>query len=329
MGERGLPDDLLGRPFTVREAAGRGLRASDLRGVGLHRPTRGVRTASEPMSVHDRAAAYLPAMPRDASYSHVTAAQLLRLPLPPALEGQVDLDVMRPSSVSQVRRAGCIGHRGTESRLSVVVRGLRVVGPVDTWCDLGEVTARGLTLDDLVVVGDAVATRMDAARPGPAARGGSPDDREGVDAPRGAAALAACLDARTRPRGKAMLSEALGLIRSGSASPMETRARLMFHRAGFPEPELNALVSFDDGGWLLEGDLVWRDHRVIGEYQGRDHASIARRSYDASRAGLAYDEGWTLLELYAEDVFRAPRRRATLRRFATAMSLDPAALHIE
>ena len=329
MGDTGLPDDLSRRPFTVREAREQGLRASDLRGRGLHRPTRGVRTASAPDAVHDRAAAFAPAMPPDASFSHVTAAQLLGLPLPPALEAQLDLDVMRPSGVAQVRRGGCIGHRGTESRQSRMVRGLRVIGPVDTWCDLGEVTSRGMTLDDLVVVGDAVATRLDAARRGADAHGRFAGHLWRAADLVGTAALASRLAARTRPRGKALLSEALTLIRSGSASPMETRARLMFHRAGFPEPQLNASVYFDDGGWLLDGDLVWREQRVIGEYQGRDHASIRRRSYDASRAGLAHDEGWTLLELYAEDVYRAPRRRDTLRRFGAAMGLDLEALRIE
>ena len=78
----------------------------------------------------------------------------------------------------------------------------------------------------------------------------------------------------------------------------------MFHRAGFPEPELNAVVRDAHGGWLLEGDLVWRKQRVIGEYQGSDHASIRRRSADSSRATGAEAEGYRVLEIYAEDVYR-------------------------
>jgi hypothetical protein len=246
-------------------------------------------------------------MPQEAAFSHVTAALLLRLPLPAGVEGQKELDVMRPGSVAQVRRRGCRGHRGLERRRVVEVGGVRVVGPADTWVDLAEVAGRGIGLDDLVVVGDVVANRM----------------------PSGTDALGAALRGRVRPRGKAMLVQALPLVRVGSRSPMETRARLMFHRAGFPEPELNAVVRDAHGGWLLEGDFVWRKQRVIGEYQGADHASIKRRSADSSRTGNAEDNGYRVLEIYAEDVFGAARRRACLTRFAAAMRLDPATVVIE
>jgi hypothetical protein len=37
---------------------------------------------------------------------------------------------------------------------------------------------------------------------------------------------------------------------------METRARLVFHRAGFPEPEVNGAIHASHSGWLAEGDLV-------------------------------------------------------------------------
>ena len=110
---------------------------------------------------------------------------------------------------------------------------------------------------------------------------------------------------------------------------MESRARVMFHRAGFPEPEVNAVVRDSHGGWLLEGDLVWREHRVIGEYQGSDHASIKRRSGDASRAWSVEREGWRVLEIFSEDVFTGARRRACLTRFAHAMALDLAGLAID
>ena len=122
--------------------------------------------------------------------------------------------------------------------------------------------------------------------------------------------------------------EAGALVRVGSRSPMETRSRLMFHRAGFPEPQLNSDVFDAHGGWLLEGDLVWHQHRVIGEYQGADHADRKRRSADSFRIGLAEDEDYTVIEIFAEDVFRPARRCTLLHRFARAMDLDPATLTI-
>ncbi len=74
----------------------------------------------------------------------------------------------------------------------------------------------------------------------------------------GTAILGGALDTRVRPRGKTLLVQALPLVRSGSRSAMQTRARLMFHRAGFPEPELNEPVRDAHGGWLLDGEFVWR-----------------------------------------------------------------------
>ena len=102
----------------------------------------------------------------------------------------------------------------------------------------------------------------------------------------------------------------------------------MFRRAGLPEPAVNRPVFHRDGQWLLEGDFVWEAERVIGEYQGSDHASIRRRSHDASRQALAQDDGWRLLEIYAEDVYRPARRVDCLRRFAAALGLDPSSLDI-
>ena len=103
----------------------------------------------------------------------------------------------------------------------------------------------------------------------------------------------------------------------------------MFHRAGFPEPELNAPVRDAHGGWLLEGDFVWRRQRVIGEYQGADHGSRKRRSADSSRATTAEDNDYHVFEIFAEDVFGGARRRACLLRFARALDIDPEQLVIQ
>jgi hypothetical protein len=326
MGELVLPSALTDRPFTVRDARAAGIRYDELRAAPLHAPTWAVRCVEEPKDLSDRAAAFARGLPDDTAFSHVTAARLWRLPLPSHLEeADADLDVIRDSAKERIRRRGCLGHRGLERRELVDLDGLRVVGLADTWVDLGEAAGRGLGPDDLVVAGDAVARQLEMQQLADAV--GAP---LAVTLPDGAGAaiLGAALRARVRPRGKALLLQALPLVRSGSRSAMETRARLMFHRAGFPEPELNAPVRDAHGGWLLEGDLVWRKQRVIGEYQGADHGSMRRRSADASRAGLAEDHDYRLLEIYSEDVFGGARRRACLRRFARALELDPADLTI-
>lgn len=326
MGELVLPPALGGGAFTVREARAAGMRDTDLRVAGLHVPTRGVRSITATDELVARARAFARALPEDVAFSHVTAARLWRVPLPSHLEqGAADLDVIRDSAKERIRRRGCRGHRGLDRREVVDLTGLRVVGLADTWVDLGEVAGRGLGLDDLVVAGDAAARQLEMQQLAEA--GGAP---LGVGLPvgSGAAFLDAALHARVRPRGKALLVQALPLVRSGSRSAMETRARLMFHRAGFPEPELNAPVRDAHGGWLLEGDFVWRGQRVIGEYQGADHGSIRRRSADSSRAGLAEDHDHRVIEIFAEDVFGGARRRTLLRRFARALEIDPAVLTI-
>ena len=327
MGEAVLPSVLTDGPFTVREARAAGLRYDEVRRARLHSPTWAVRCLAEPSSLAARAAAFACGLPDDVAFSHVTAARLWKLPLPDALEHEdAALDVVRDSTKERIRRRGCCGHRGLERREVADVGGLRVVGLSDTWVDLGEVLGRGLALDDLVVAGDAVARQLEMQQLADAV--GAPFG-VGPPAGSGVARLDSALSARVRPRGKAVLVQALPLVRSGSRSAMETRARLMFHRAGFPEPELNAPVRDAHGGWLLEGDFVWRRQRVVGEYLGADHGSIKRRSADASRTTLAEAHDYRLLEIYAEDVFGGARRRACLRRFARAMELDPSTLRIE
>lgn len=309
MGKVPLPPVLVDHPFTVAESRVAGLRSCDLRGAGLYRPTHGVRTAAAPATLVEQARAFAAGLPPDAAFSHLTALALLGLPLPAPFAPQTVLDVMRPSSRAPTRRRGCRGHRGLESRQVIVRDGVRVVAAPDTWCDLGELLTAPVAPDDLVVVGDAVVA--------------------GDTGPDPAWRLRKALEARVRPRGRAALVEALALVRPRVRSPMESRARLMFVRAGFPEPEVNAVVRDRAGGWLLEGDLVWRRERVVGEYQGSDHASRVRRSADAHRSGLAADEGWTVIEVFAEDLVPGPRRRTTLHRFARQLGLAPAAVRIE
>jgi GNAT superfamily N-acetyltransferase len=224
------------------------------------------------------------------------------------------LHVIAPTSDGMAKRIGVVGHRGLELRAVASPPGsaLRVVDVADTWCDLGELRRGTLSVHDLVVAGDAAVAMLDA-RAGRAV---------------GAAALREALRRRNRPRGAVCLRHALTLVRPGVRSPMETRARLMFVDAGFPEPEVNAPLTDAVGGWLAEGDLVWRRQRVVGEYQGEQHADRGRRSADAFRQGLVESHDWQVKELWAEDLHRGPRRRWTLNSFAQALHLDPATLRI-
>lgn len=60
-------------------------------------------------------------------------------------------------------------------------------------------------------------------------------------------------------------------------------ALLVFVDAGLAEPEVSAAVHVAGGGWLLEGDLVWRAERVIVEYRGAHHSDRRQWSHDRDR----------------------------------------------
>ena len=314
-----LPVELGAGPFSTAQARLLGVPAARLRRGGLVHATRGGHLAAAPETLVERAAAYQVAMPRHRAFSHLTAAVLWGLPLPRALEeaaASVDarLHVIAPTSDGMVTRAGVVGHRGLERRTVSTPVGtqLRVVDVADTWCDLGELRRGTLTLTDLVVAGDAVVALLDA-------RAGRPV---------GVALLRETLRRRTRPRGAVALRHALTHVRAGVRSPMESRARLMFVRAGFPEPEVNAPLTDAEGEWLAEGDLVWRGARLVGEYQGEEHAARRRRSDDSFRRALLEDHDWRVREIWAEDVWKPARRVATLTSFARVLELDPSTLRI-
>ena len=288
-----IPEALRGGPFTVAQARAAGLGPGRLAGPDLSRPTHGVRSLASPETFRDRVLATRVALPSDVAFSHLTAARLWGLPLPRELEDG-PIDAMRATSAARVRRRGCVGRRGLETRSTALHRGLLLTSLEDTWCDVGET----LELDDLVVVGDAVARRLADVAP-----------------------LREALLRRVRPRGAVSLRTALGLVRLGSDSPMETRCRLVFHRAGLPEPELNAVITHSTGGFLCRADFVWRERRVLVEYQGSHHfESFRRADDDISRRLLLEDDGWKYVEVTKRDHYH-PARRAALAARLTAYLL--------
>jgi hypothetical protein len=205
-----LPPELCAEPFTIDGARETGVPDWRLRDAALHLPTRSVRSAVPVDDVLARARAFRAALPDDVVFSHVTACQLWGLTLPDGVEGEAELDVLRETRRNRIRRTGCSGHRGLESRARATRHGLPLTGLVDTWVDLGEVLDRGLRPDDLVVVGDEVATRL-AGPPEPAS--GRPDWSIGPSL------LKQALSRRVRPRGGAALEAALGLVRAPCDRP--------------------------------------------------------------------------------------------------------------
>lgn len=324
-----LPAELASGPFAAHDAINRGVPASRLRAKALHHITHGVHCATPVDDGPELRRALLLGLPEAVALSHLSAGDVHGFPRTARQTRDRRLHVMCGSNVGPIRREGVAGHRGLEQRVVHLHEEFAVVDAADTWCDYGElVRCDGLTVEDLVVVGDAAANVI--LRPDHTAYDFSDRrpqwwsdvtldqrlDVRQVDVERVRGELRQRLDARNRPRGKVLLSQALPLIRPWVRSPQESRARLMFIEAGFPEPVVNLDIHDDDGQWLAEGDLVWPEHRLIGEYQGEHHASRHQASKDSDRRSRLRDRNWRTREIWAEDLSDPLRRHALLKRFA-------------
>lgn len=298
-----IPTTFHAGPFKVAAARAAGVPARVLRDPELWTPTRGVRTWAVPESLLDRARSFATGVVGEFAFSHITAAQLLGIPLSYGIEEDRRLHIIRHTGANRVRRDGVAGHRGLESRHLVMVNGLPVVAAQDTWVDLGELVGplKPVGLDDLIVAGDAIVNRFGSRQP-----------------------LKTALERRRRPRGKVTLSHALVWVRVGSRSPMETRTRLMLVRAGLPEPRLNQHIVSREGLWLACSDFVWKRKRVVGEFNGEEfHSGEEQEAYDeVRRLGLA-DDDWSVVDVVKNHVFERPDRDAKLREFAEELDVDP------
>ena len=323
-----------GRAISLHEARSLGVSRRQWDKPSRTRLTRTVRRAQPLITLPEMAAGFALAMPGPFAFSHLTALVLHGLPLPEAYVEGPPLHVLRPSGHGRIERHGCVGHGGMERREIVTRCDVPVTGLADTWVDLGELANPALTRDDLTVVGDAALLAFEL--PLITAPDGTPEfdaqlaelavaDWErarGMTMPSsydiGVAALAEALARRNRPRGALLLREALGMIRPRVRSPMETRTRLMFVAAGLPEPETGGEVTVA-GGWRGEFDLVWREGKVIAEYQGAPHGSLRSRRSDRDKFRLVKDEEWRVFEVYAQDVYNPAARADLIRRIRAAL----------
>jgi|GEM_PF-402865 len=130
--------------------------------------------------------------------------------------------------------------------------------------------------------------------------------------------------------GVGRLRDALALMDENSWSPQESEARYVWSvNAGLPRPLCNHPVFDLDGRHLGTPDLVDPEAGVVGEYDGGDHLTVARRRSDLRRehafrsvglehvvlvAGMSVEErAGRLRAAYA----RAQGRDARARRWST------------
>jgi hypothetical protein len=316
-----LPPVLRTVAFTVAQGRSLGLGEGRMRGGDLERPFHGIRLvrngglgrASAGSSEDSgcgptvdadlvrRCTALLVALPDGAFFSHLTAARLWPVPLPLRRFAEpVHVSVRTPQYPP--RRDGVIGHRLFAEHVAVVRRSdLPVVDPATLFCQL----ASSLSLPDLVAVGDALVLR-------PVFQEWS-DERPWV----GLDHLSDRVDG-FRGRGKARALIALGMVRQGAESRPETLLRLAMTDAGLPEPEINVDVTDAAGRFIGRGDLVYRQWKVLVEYDGDQHRVDTRQfDRDVQRLEAFAAAGWTVVRVVGRSFFR--ERDACIARVRRAL----------
>jgi len=260
---------------------------------------RGARAAVEPLTYGERIAAFSTVMRPGEFFSHDTAAHLLGLPGRTPTE-VTPLHVSVAPPMRAVRRVGVISHHLWDEAVSIVDAGYPVADPASTFCHL----SASRSVDDLVVLGDALIR---------------PDEKSGRRGLRVDLDLLAGRVAAYRGRGGRRAREAIGWVREGSESPMETLLRLLLVRAGFPEPELNVELFDGEGNFVARVDLLYRDHWVVVEYDG-DHHRMDKRQYerDIARSEAIEALGFRHLRIRASGVLENPA--ATVERVRRALT---------
>ncbi|WP_139230625.1 MULTISPECIES: DUF559 domain-containing protein [unclassified Leifsonia] len=271
-----LPPILRSPAFSVRVAVQAGVPVQRLRRTDLDAPFHGARLvhASSGADLLARCAAYRTVMTPGSFFSHTTAASIYGLPVP---RRHSENDRLHVSAVLPVRAPKGRGVRGhaLSSRPSVrLVRGMRVPEPAEVWCQLASL----LTLDELVIVGDALVRRIDPYC-------------EVSELIRAASEISA------RP-GARRIREAIRLVRARTDSPMETVLRLAIVRAGLPEPQVNHPIADGSGRIVASGDLVFPAARLVVEYDGDHHRTDAvQYQTDIDRVYRIESLGWTVVRI--------------------------------
>ena len=230
--------------------------------------------------------------------SHISAAELLALPLPFELTWEqgaplhVDLDpALRRSGAARL-----VVHARTRPRPIRLRSGIPVADPIGVLLDLAGV----LSHDDLVACIDALGSlrRREVRVP--------------VDTVRIAAQSVTGRHVRA-------LRRAAREARDAVDSPRETRTRLLLLRAGFPEPEINRPVIDPATGVEYFIDLAYPAWRIAIEYDGKDHFEPERARKDRYKDEVLHDQGWSVLRLTVLD-HRDPRAFLARLRYRIAQA---------
>ncbi|WP_401000163.1 hypothetical protein [Agromyces sp. GXQ0307] len=259
---------------------------SRLRASDLVAPTSGVRIAADAEELAQHRAVLRVLRP-DAFLCGRSAAQHLRLPIPPRLRGIVEVGV--PDTSRAPRRRGVLGRALRVAPDDVIDDGVRVTSTVRTFCDL----ARDLSVPELVAVADALAAPH-------------PD-------------LADAITAYPDHRLRAKLIEAARLRDIASESPKESELRALVCLAGLPVPTCQKVVTDDSGRFVARVDLAFERYGELLEYQGDHHRTDVRQwRRDRTREAILEALGFHVTEITQADLVQprqlVERIAANLRR---------------
>ncbi|BDI22686.1 endonuclease domain-containing protein [Herbiconiux sp. L3-i23] len=270
-----LPEELGLAAFTVAEGRTAGAAKNRLQRQDVDASVWGVRTASVVDDHIGRSALFLARLP-GAIASHVTAAHILGLPLPPALATSptVHLAVSYPERAPHAR--GLRGHSLLLGSDEIVwVDDLPTTAPLRTFFDLAAI----LPLPDLIAIGDHLY-------------------REGLT---DRAAITARIQSNPGIRGLTKLRTASMLLTGRAESPQESRLRTVLMMAGLPEPTPNHEV-IEAGAVVARVDLAYVRQRIAIEYQGDYHRERRQWKADQSRRLILERFGWTVVETTIDDI---------------------------
>ena len=299
---------VLGDVFSTAQALTQGLSRRRLRAGDLLSPYFRVRRRADSVALEEKEAeedtrpyaqsrnqcrtimgkmrAYATAMSPGSFYCGRSAAVVHNRPI----EHPGDLEVAVIAPRRAPRGKGIKGRKIAAPLVTIhEIEGLRVSSPASTWAIL----CRDLSERELIALGDAIVQ--------------VPRDEYGIPHPESALAtiteLRAAADAGPRPPATGRLRMALGKVRVGSSSPLETDLRLDAAAGGLPEPELDVEIRGPDGRLLGISEFAYPEFRLIIEVEGDHHRSSSRQwNRDIDKYRAYSTAGWETVRLTSKHI---------------------------
>lgn len=278
-----LPTLLHTAVFSTRTARDHGVMPARLRASDIDHPFHGVNATAPLDDVRALCEAYVARGIPDQWFSHLTAAALYGIPLPPSARAKaLHVVVAYPRTPPRTRQV--IGHSVRDLQAEII-EGMPVCGPAQVWCQLSTILDR----DELVVAGDfLVGARSRAA----------------LSSVEELSAASMALRGRA---GAPKRAWALPRIRFGADSRPESLLRLLLQKRGYTNVLVNQPVEVGNDRLVLHPDLMLPDQRVLLEYEGDGHRTGRRQwQSDIARVDLLESAGWRVVRVTSADLFENP-----------------------